>query len=506
MYVIKNISILYILLLIILNIKSSASNLIYQKKFKKTMCDVNYYNINKRQNVWENKRIGFNKYNLSSNNKNTEYYKRLTKPLYGHINKTLCDNNNYAETIKRKKYSSLCILYTGKKVLQKCIKKSKLNNYHFLYHSSYISIYNNKKKCNYEGNINHNMFKINIQNIIYDNILYKKKFIQMYFNNSIFNTPYNSDQLNNKNRSFSMRSISNNTINKMNTIDCSTNKYDNVIIDGYNSINQHDNTEGIYISNAYDDISKVQMQQMALQNIIFEEDKADEKNQKTKENISKMKNINNINNINNIENKNNKNNIENRNNINNIENKNNINNIDNKNNIENIIEKKKKKRFFSEESKKRMKEKLRLIMRTKWKNHEFRKKMIKSFRKRSMDHNKKISDTVKNKWKYDKEYKLKTLEGQRKYFLKKRKSKKFNSPSQETRNKISKSMKQYWLNKNKYTKSDMNNLQSLVIKKKKHKKVWENIYSIILNQKIDDITNYQTFHNNLSVNLQAALN
>ncbi|SOV14013.1 conserved Plasmodium protein, unknown function [Plasmodium gaboni] len=467
MYVIINISILYILLLLIFNIKSSVSNLIYQKKFKKIMSDVNYYNINKTQNVWNNKRLGFNKHIHTSNNKNKEYNNRLNKPLYEHIHKILYDNNDYEKIIKTNKYGSFCILNRGNKVLQKFIKKSKINKYHFLYHSPYISRYNNIKKNNYEGNINDNTFKLNFQNIKYDNILYNKKIIQMYFNNSIFNKSYNSDELNNKSRSFSIGSISNNTINKMNTINCSTNKYDNDIIDGYNNINQHNNMEGIYISNTYDDMSNVQMQQMGLQNITFDEDNSDENNKKTKENI------------------------------------NNINNINNK---ENIVEKTRKKRIFSEESKRRMKEKLRLIMKKKWKNNEFRKKMIKSFRKRSMDHNKKISDTVKNKWKYDKEYKLKTLEGQRKYFLKKSKSKKFNSPSQETRSKISKSMKQYWLNKNKYTKSDMNNLQSLVMKKKKHKKVWENIYSIILNQKIDDITNYQTFHHNLSVNLQAALN
>ncbi|CRG99326.1 conserved Plasmodium protein, unknown function [Plasmodium relictum] len=166
--------------------------------------------------------------------------------------------------------------------------------------------------------------------------------------------------------------------------------------------------------------------------------------------------------------------------------------------------KKKKKRILSEESKKNMREKLKSIMREKWKNSEFRKKMINSFRKRGIEHNKKISEAVKNKWKYDENYKLKTLEGQRKYFMR-RKNANVRSTSEDTKNKISKAMKQYWQNKNKYKKSELNNLQSIIKKKKKHKKVWENIYSIILNQKSDDFNNYHTFHN-LSVNLQAALN
>ncbi|SCM21004.1 conserved Plasmodium protein, unknown function [Plasmodium berghei] len=167
-------------------------------------------------------------------------------------------------------------------------------------------------------------------------------------------------------------------------------------------------------------------------------------------------------------------------------------------------EKKKKstKRVLSEESKKRMKEKLRSIMIKKWKDVDFRKKMIKSFKKRGAHHNKKISDTIKNKWKNDKDYKLKTLEGQRKYFIKKCKNN--NAISSKTREKISRSMKLYWQNKNKYKASQPNNLQS-IIKKKKQKKVWENIYSIILNKNVNDFNNYQTFHHNLSINLQAAL-
>ncbi|CDU17519.1 conserved Plasmodium protein, unknown function [Plasmodium yoelii] len=168
-------------------------------------------------------------------------------------------------------------------------------------------------------------------------------------------------------------------------------------------------------------------------------------------------------------------------------------------------EKKKKnstKRVLSEESKKSMKEKLRSIMIKKWKDADFRKKMIKSFKKRGAHHNKKISDTIKNKWKNDKDYKLKTLEGQRKYFIKKCKNN--NAISSKTREKISRSMKLYWQNKNKYKPSQPNNLQS-IIKKKKQKKVWENIYSIILNKNVNDFNNYQTFHHNLSINLQAAL-
>ncbi|KAI4839355.1 hypothetical protein MKS88_001904 [Plasmodium brasilianum] len=168
--------------------------------------------------------------------------------------------------------------------------------------------------------------------------------------------------------------------------------------------------------------------------------------------------------------------------------------------------KKKKKRVLSEKSKESMKEKLRIIMIQKWKDTEFRKKMIKSFKKRGIEHNKKISETLKNKWKNDKEYKLKTLEGQRKYFVNRYKNRhKTYYTSAETREKISKAMKLYWLNKNKYKQMQTHNLQSVVKKKKKHKKVWENIYSIILDQKQDDLSNYQTFHHNLSVNLEAAL-
>ncbi|CRG96664.1 conserved Plasmodium protein, unknown function [Plasmodium gallinaceum] len=166
-------------------------------------------------------------------------------------------------------------------------------------------------------------------------------------------------------------------------------------------------------------------------------------------------------------------------------------------------EKKGKKRILSEESKKSMREKLKSIMIEKWKNLEFRKKMISSFRKRGIEHNKKISEAVKNKWKYDENYKLKTLEGQRKYFIR-RKNTSIKSTSEETKIKISKAMKQYWLNRNKCKKSEFNNLQSLIKKKKKHKKVWENIYSLILNQKSDDFSNYNTFHN-LSINLQESL-
>ncbi|KEG03000.1 conserved Plasmodium protein, unknown function [Plasmodium vinckei vinckei] len=160
------------------------------------------------------------------------------------------------------------------------------------------------------------------------------------------------------------------------------------------------------------------------------------------------------------------------------------------------------KRVLSEESKKSMKEKLRSIMIKKWKDADFRKKMIKSFKKRGAHHNKKISDSIKNKWKNDKDYKLKTLEGQRKYFIKKCKNN--NAVSSKTREKISRSMKLYWQSKNKYRASQPNNLQSIV-KKKKQKKVWENIYSIILNKNVNDFNNYQTFHHNLSINLQAAL-
>ncbi|SCN59523.1 conserved Plasmodium protein, unknown function [Plasmodium chabaudi adami] len=160
------------------------------------------------------------------------------------------------------------------------------------------------------------------------------------------------------------------------------------------------------------------------------------------------------------------------------------------------------KRVLSEESKKSMKEKLRSIMIKKWKDADFRKKMIKSFKKRGAHHNKKISDTIKNKWKNDKDYKLKTLEGQRKYFIKKCKSN--NAVSNKTREKISRSMKLYWQSKNKYKGSQPSNSQSIV-KKKKQKKVWENIYSIILNKNVNDFNNYQTFHHNLSINLQAAL-
>ncbi|CAD2106434.1 hypothetical protein YYG_01011 [Plasmodium vinckei petteri] len=160
------------------------------------------------------------------------------------------------------------------------------------------------------------------------------------------------------------------------------------------------------------------------------------------------------------------------------------------------------KRVLSEESKKSMKEKLRSIMIKKWKDADFRKKMIKSFKKRGAHHNKKISDTIKNKWKNDKDYKLKTLEGQRKYFIKKCKNN--NAVSNKTREKISRSMKLYWQSRNRYKASQPNNSQSIV-KKKKQKKVWENIYSIILNKNVNDFNNYQTFHHNLSINLQAAL-
>ncbi|SBT33353.1 conserved Plasmodium protein, unknown function [Plasmodium ovale wallikeri] len=169
-------------------------------------------------------------------------------------------------------------------------------------------------------------------------------------------------------------------------------------------------------------------------------------------------------------------------------------------------ETKKRKRILSEASKNSMREKLRLIMLNKWKDVEFRKKMIRSFKKRGLEHNKKISEAVKKKWQNDKDYKLKTLEGQRKYFLRRYKNSRVTFTSDETRKKISKSMKQYWMNKNKCNPPSVNNLQSLVKKKKKHKKVWENIYSLILNQKLDDFNSYQTFHHNLSINLQAALN
>ncbi|GAW80181.1 hypothetical protein, conserved [Plasmodium gonderi] len=165
-----------------------------------------------------------------------------------------------------------------------------------------------------------------------------------------------------------------------------------------------------------------------------------------------------------------------------------------------------KKRFFSEESKRSMKLKLRNLMRKKWKDPEFRKKMLKSFKKRGIEHNQKISEAVKNKWKNDLNYKQKTLEGQRKYFMRRYKNKKLSAISEKTREKISKAMKQYWANKNKFKKAQVNNLQHLQKKKKKHKKVWEDIYSLILNQKVGDLGSYQSsLHHNLSINLQAAL-
>ncbi|ANQ07582.1 Uncharacterized protein PCOAH_00018040 [Plasmodium coatneyi] len=167
----------------------------------------------------------------------------------------------------------------------------------------------------------------------------------------------------------------------------------------------------------------------------------------------------------------------------------------------------KKKRVLSEEAKQSMREKLRAIMRKKWKDPEFRKKMMKAFKKRGLEHNKKISETVKNKWKNDMNYKQKTLDGQRRYFIRRYKNKKLVAISDKTREKISKAMKQYWVNKNKFAKTQVNNLQHIQKKKKKHKKVWEDIYSLILNQKVGDFGGYQSsLHHNLSINLQAALN
>ncbi|CAA9987386.1 conserved Plasmodium protein, unknown function [Plasmodium knowlesi strain H] len=167
----------------------------------------------------------------------------------------------------------------------------------------------------------------------------------------------------------------------------------------------------------------------------------------------------------------------------------------------------KKKRVLSEEAKQSMREKLRVIMRNKWKDPEFRKRMMKSFKKRGLEHKKKISETVKNKWKNDMNYKQKTLDGQRRYFIKRYKNQKVVAISEKTREKISKAMKQYWVNKNKFAKTQVNNLQHIQKRKKKHKKVWEDIYSLILNQKVGDFGGYQSsLHHNLSINLQAALN
>lgn len=167
----------------------------------------------------------------------------------------------------------------------------------------------------------------------------------------------------------------------------------------------------------------------------------------------------------------------------------------------------KKKRVLSEEAKRSMREKLRAIMRSKWREPEFRKKMMKSFKKRGLEHNKKISEAVKNKWQNDVNYKKKTLDGQRRYFIRRYKNKKIAAISDKTREKISKAMKQYWVNKNKFAKTQVNNLQHIQKRKKKHKKVWEDIYSLILNQKVGDFGGYQSsLHHNLSINLQAALN
>ncbi|KJP89392.1 hypothetical protein AK88_00835 [Plasmodium fragile] len=168
---------------------------------------------------------------------------------------------------------------------------------------------------------------------------------------------------------------------------------------------------------------------------------------------------------------------------------------------------KKKKRVLSEEAKRSMREKLGAIMRSKWKDPEFRKRMMKSFKKRGLEHNKKISEAVKNKWKNDMNYKQKTLDGQRRYFIRRYKNKKIVAISDKTREKISKAMKQYWMNKNKFSKTQVNSLQHMQKRKKKHKKVWEDIYSLILNQKVGDFGGYQSsLHHNLSINLQAALN
>ncbi|EDL44926.1 hypothetical protein PVIIG_02808 [Plasmodium vivax India VII] len=133
--------------------------------------------------------------------------------------------------------------------------------------------------------------------------------------------------------------------------------------------------------------------------------------------------------------------------------------------------------------------------------------MMKSFKKRGLEHNKKISEAVKNKWQNDVNYKKKTLDGQRRYFIRRYKNKKIAAISDKTREKISKAMKQYWVNKNKFAKTQVNNLQHIQKRKKKHKKVWEDIYSLILNQKVGDFGGYQSsLHHNLSINLQAALN
>ncbi|EUD67941.1 hypothetical protein C922_01553 [Plasmodium inui San Antonio 1] len=166
----------------------------------------------------------------------------------------------------------------------------------------------------------------------------------------------------------------------------------------------------------------------------------------------------------------------------------------------------KRKPVLSEEAKRNMREKLAAIMRSKWRDPEFRKKMMRSFKKRGLEHNKKISEAVKNKWKNDMNYKQKTLDGQRRYFIRRYKNKEILPISDKTREKISKAMKQYWANRNKFAKTKINNLQHVQKRKKKHKKVWEDIYSLILNQKVGDFGGYQSsLHHNLSINLQAAL-
>lgn len=174
-----------------------------------------------------------------------------------------------------------------------------------------------------------------------------------------------------------------------------------------------------------------------------------------------------------------------------------------KNDNEIKTEKTKTKRKLSEKSLKSMKEKLKKIMKEKWKNPEFRNKMTEAIRKRNRGHNKKISETIKKKWKYDENYKKKTLDGQRKYILD-RKNKNANKVSEETKSKISKAMKLYWMSRIKFKKKEIIKSSSSILKKRKrHKKLWEDIYSIILNQKNDDnINNYQILHN-LSVNLDA---
>ncbi|VWU50641.1 conserved protein, unknown function [Hepatocystis sp. ex Piliocolobus tephrosceles] len=183
---------------------------------------------------------------------------------------------------------------------------------------------------------------------------------------------------------------------------------------------------------------------------------------------------------------------------------NNDHNNSNYNNLNN--QKIKKKRILSDASRNNMKEKLRLIMINKWKNPDFRKKMMKSFKKRGIEHNKKISEAVKKKWDSDKNYKAKTLEGQRKYFIKRYRSNSTTSISNKTKEKISKSMKLYWLQKNKYKQNQNTNVQSVIKKKQKQKQIWDDIYSIILNQQMDGLNNpYQNFDHNLSINLQAAL-